>query len=423
MHNPQINHRPSRTSDLRPLIAVFPIFFLLFSALCILLMTRPALSDQTQLTASLDLKGQYNDNIFFDTQNEKSDYLGVITPGLQFTNKTERLDARLSAALPVYTHSDYDELNAIDQNLSGKLSYLLTTRLSTSLNAGYVKDSQPDREIEETGLVIGNVTRHRYSAGLSGQYAVSDISSLGLSYSFSKENYDSRAYTDMESHSVSLLFARDMSRMFPNTRARVSLGYNRFDFSDSSVDNYTFMVGAEKRITELYTLSADVGGRYTSSDFEVLQLRPVSPGLFRIVRGEESDDTTGLVGRAALTYQGEQTTGSLTFFRDISASGGREGAVQRTSLVFDIGRRFTYELWGHLSAGYYLNSSDRNEYALQDIDEETWRISPWARYNFTQDLSLRAAYSFTRIKYRNSDTDANRNLVSLSLVYRHDLLD
>jgi len=88
-----------------------------------------------------------------------------------------------------------------------------------------------------------------------------------------------------------------------------------------------------------------------------------------------------------------------------------------------VGRRFTYELWGHLSAGYYLNTSDRTQYALQDIDEETWRINPWAQYNLTNDFSLRASYSYTRVNYKTSDTDANRNLVSLSLVYRYHLLD
>ena len=160
MHKPEIIHRSF--SDRRPLpsdLYTYTSLVLLLFALCAFMIPRPALADQTELTPSVNLKGQYNDNIFFDRRDEKSDYLAVITPGLEFMDKTERLDARLSAALPIYTYADYDELNSIDQNLKGSLRYLLTTRLSTSLNAGYIKDSQPDREITETGLVLGSVTR------------------------------------------------------------------------------------------------------------------------------------------------------------------------------------------------------------------------------------------------------------------------
>jgi len=398
------------------------LVLVLFS-FCVLLIPRTVPADQTQLTPSLAVRGEYNDNIFFSTRNDESDFLGVITPGLQFTDKTERLDARISGALPIYTYADYDELNSIDQKLNGNLSYLLTTRLSTSLNAGYIKDSQPDREIAETGLVLGSVIRRRYSAGLAGQYAVSDIASLGLTYAYLNDDYDSKAYTDIQSQNVSLTFAQNLSRIFANTTGKVSLGYNRFDFSDSNVDNYTLMVGAEYNVTELYTLSADVGGRYTRSNFQVLELQPVAPGLFLIGKNEETQDNIGVVGRAALSYHGEQTTGSVSFFRDIATSGGREGTVQRTALVFDVGKRFTYELWGHLSAGYYLNTSDRSQYALQDIDEETWRVNPWAQYNFSHDLSLKASYSYIRVNYKTNDTDANRNVVFLGLVYRYPLLD
>ncbi len=420
MHKPEMIHEGSRESRVERRASSFVLLLL---ALFAFLIPRPALADQTQLTPSIAFRGEYNDNIFFDRRNEKSDFLSVITPGLELTDKTERLDARLSGALPIYTYARYDEINSVDQNFNGNLRYRLTPLFTTSLNGRYVKDSQPDREIAETGLVLGNVMRHRYSAGLSGDYALSEISTVGISYHYASDDYESRAYTDMRSHNGALTYALDLSRTLPNTRGRVTMGYNRFEFSDSHVDNYTVMVGAEKKVTELYTLSADVGGRYTRSNFKVPGLQPVAPGLFRIVKNEETRDNTGVVGRAALSYQGEQTTGSISFFRDIAQSGGQEGTVQRTAFVFDVGKSFTYELWAHFSAGYYLNTSDKSQYALRNIDEKTWRVNPWIRYNLTQDLSLDASYAFTRVNYKTSDTSANRNLIFLNLVYRYPLFD
>jgi hypothetical protein len=163
--------------------------------------------------------------------------------------------------------------------------------------------------------------------------------------------------------------------------------------------------------------------RYTRREFEVLGLEAVAPGLFRLVPVEEKDSDLGVAGRASLSYQGEATRASLSFYRDVSTSGGRAGNVERTSFVFDVGKRFTYRLWGHFSAGCYLNDSKGRELALQEIDERTWRLNPYLRYEYTRDLSFEASYSYTKVDYRVDNTDAAGNLVFLRLVYHHPLLN
>jgi hypothetical protein len=390
-------------------------------ALWLLVPARPAFADERQLIPSIGVKEAYNDNIFFDVSDHQTDYVTTLLPALEFTDRTERLDARLRAEAPIFRYVHNDALDDVDQHYTGGLRYLLTERIGTSFRGGYSRTSQPDRDILETGLVIGNVIRHRYFGGFSSDYALSEISTVGISYDYLDDDYQNPGYTDMQSHNAALTFARDLSQALANTRIRAILGYTRYDFSDSSVDNYSGMVGFVKRLTEIYSLSADVGVRYTRSEFEVSQLEPVSPGLFRIVTQTETSGKWGPAARAALSYNGEYTSASFSFFEDISTSGGNAGTVQRTSFVFDVGRRFTYDLWAHLSAGYYLNTSDGTQYALQDIDEETWRVNPWVRYNLSRDLSLDASYSYTRVNYKTNDTDADRNLVFLRLVYRYPL--
>jgi hypothetical protein len=404
--------------DLHPVISVVSGFragrsciarrlLLCLSVLWLSLGPQLSLAGEFQLTPSLSLREEYNDNIFFDTQNAESDFITRITPGLELTDKTERLDARVRAELPIFWYAHDTELDDVDQHYSGNLVYLLTDRLSTSLNAGYSRTSQPDRDILETGLVIGTAIRHQYYGGVSGEYSLSEISKVGLAYDYLSDVYLGPGYTDVQSHNAYLVFARDLSKTIVNTQGRFTLGFSLFDFSGSRVENYTAMVGAVRKVTELYSLSADVGGRYTLS----------------ALLNEGSEGSTGVVGRAALSYNGEKTTGSLTFFQDIALSGGQDGVVQRTALVFDVGKRFTYDMWGHLTAGWYLNSSEGTELAFQNIDEETWLISPWIRYNFTRNLSLDASYSFTRVKYKTNATEANRNLVFLRLVYRYPLFE
>jgi predicted porin len=395
-------------------LAAALIFVLVLSPFC-------ALGDETKLTPSIEAKQAYNDNVFFDSRREykQEDFISTLTPGLELTNKSERMDARLKASLPLVYYADLKELNSVDHNYSGSLSYRLTQRLSASLNGGFIRDSQPDRDIDETGLVLGDTRRDRSNAGVSVGYMLNEITSASLSYAYENQRYEDPGYTDIESHSGFFSITRDLERLIPRTVGRLSLGATFYDFSNSTVSNYSAMMGASHRITELFSISADLGIRYTCSEFEVTELVPVLPPyIYQIKKTEREEEDTGLVGRASVNYQDEYNRAALTFYRDIATSTGRSGTTERTSLVVDIGRRFLYELWGHISAGWYLNDSKNKDYSLSEINEETWRVSPYARYNFTRDLGIEVSYTYTKVDYRTSDASAERSLVFLRLVYQ-----
>jgi len=148
----------------------------------------------------------------------------------------------------------------------------------------------------------------------------------------------------------------------------------------------------------------------------------VAPGLFRIVSGKLKDEDVGGVGRAALSYRDESLRASLSAYQDIATSGGSAGLVQRTAFIFDVGKRFTYKLWGHFASSYYLNTSKGRELSLQEIDEETWFITPYLRYEYSRDLRFDLSYSFSIINDRIDHTDAERNLFFFRVVYFHPLL-
>jgi hypothetical protein len=390
---------------------------------CVALSFRDAPAAETRVTPSIAVQGRYDDNIFFESTDTREDYILTVTPGLTLSQATEQLNAGLRLSFPIIRYNRYDELDATDQTYAGNLGYYWSPRFSSSLTARYDVDSQPGRDIIETGLVIGDTTRRRLSAGLSGEYLLSEATSAGLGYTYSEEKYKSDRFTDIESHNLYLTVTRDMQKILSNTHARVTLAAGRYEFTGSTVDNYSAMVGAVRRLTELYSLSADIGARYTRSEFETQTVQLVGPDTFRVVTARATDDSVGTVGRAALTYQGEATRASLSFFRDIATSGGRAGTVERTAVVLDLGKRFTYKLWGHFSAGYYLNESKGRQLALQDIDQETWRFSPYLRYYHTRHLTLDLSYSHATIDNRVADTRADRNLVLLRVSYAHPLLD
>jgi hypothetical protein len=397
--------------------------------LLLVLSFQTALADETQVTPSIAAQGQYNDNIFFDSTDELSDYLLRVTPGIALTNRTERLDSNLRLAFPINRYADLDELDAVDQQYSGGLRYRWSPRLATSLQAGYIRDSQPARDLLETGLVFGTGTRSRINAGLSGEYAVSELTTAGLFYAYANENFKDPGYTESNTNTLSLIFTRNMEKTFANTYGRLTLSGGRYEFTPSgfdyprnNVDNYAIMVGAVHSLTELYSISADIGVRYTRREFEVPRLEAVAPGLFRLVAGKLKDEDVGGVGRFALSYRDESLRASLSAYQDVATSGGTAGLVQRTTVALDVGKRFTYKLWGHFAASYYLNSSKGRELSAQEIDEETWFITPYLRYEYSRDLRFEASYSYGKTHDRIDHTDASRNLVFFTVVYSYPLL-
>lgn len=396
----------------------------------VVLSFQGALADETQVTPSIAVEGQYNDNIFFDRTNELADDLFIITPGIALTGRTERLDSDLRLAFPIYRYADLDELNAVDQAYSGSLRYRWSPRTVTSLQAGYIRDSQPDRDVLVTGLVLGTSIRSRISAGFSGEYFVSELTTAALSYAYSDEKFKDPGYTDSDSQTLDLVLTRNMEKIFANTQGRLTFGGSRykltpstFDYPQTNVKNSEVMVGAVRRLTDLYSISADIGVRYTRREFDLPRLEAVAPGLFRIVTGKVKDENTGGVGRAALSYRDESLTASLSAYQDLATSGGYAGLVQRTAFGFDVGKRFTYKLWGHFAAGYYLNTSKGRELSVREIDEETWYINPYLRYEYSRDLRFEASYSFGKINYLLDNTNAERNLVFLRVVYFHPLMN
>jgi Putative MetA-pathway of phenol degradation/Putative beta-barrel porin 2 len=390
--------------------------------LVLLLLIAPlsAVADEFKLTPSIAVREDYNDNIFFVTQGEQRDFITVAAPALTLSNRSETTDLNLRAALAAYNYARYSSLNTVDPTLQGSIQRRLTPRLAMSANAGYLRNSNPDQYLEETGLLLNSVTRERFQGGFSSEYILSEKTTTALSYNFGRERYDSNTYADLESHSIQLSAIHDLDARFSRTKGRMNLGYDNYRYSTGAlVNNYSATVGFIRNITETVSLLLDAGGRYTVTDFD--QYRNVAPPPFPpvLVKEEETSSGWGWVGQATLAYKGEKGTANLSFGNNVFPSSGRTESTERMSLAADMRYRLTYEWSVAVNGAYYRNKSDQGQFSTVEINEHTWLISPSMRYEFTKDLYLDASYSFNRVDYRQSDTDAARNIVMLKLTWQY----
>ena len=375
-----------------------------------------------RLVPSAAVKEEYNDNLFFASSGEQDSYVTTLSPGLALTSRTERLDLSLSGGVHWIFYSDLSELDDEDYISQGKFAFRVTPRFRVSGGAAYRRDTRPDRFIETTGLAVTNRSdRQEYSGGMG--FTLTDRTEADFSYRYEKVDYEDRTDVDSESHSASLTLVHDLERLLPLTKGRMVFGFARTRFVGLLVENYTATLGFLREVSELWSVLVDVGGRYTRAEFDVLRTVLVPPATILFVPDTEGKDEFGWVANVSMMYQGEKNRGNLTFSRDVLAASGRTGASERSAVVLDVGRRFTYELSGAVTAGYYRNRSDAGEFSTGEIDEETVRVRPSLRYAFTRNVSLEAAYQYTRIDSGEPKTRADQNLAYLQFAVQLPLFE
>lgn len=397
------------------------LFFLLPAALGV---ATSAVADERKVIPSIAMQQEYNDNLYFSSHTKDGDFISTVSPALEVMNNTERLQSGIKIQLDSSYYHDNPDLNSIDQDYSGTLRYGVSPTANLFTSAGYRRDSRVDRDFTQTGFVLGAVNRDRYNYRLGGDYALSEAMGMQATYSFDSDYYEDSAYSDYKSHDISFLFSRDLSAVISRTVARMKLGMTRFNMQGSQVTNYSGTIGAERSLDERFSFFADLGLRYTQSEFDSFQMLPTGvPGFFLIAPHEEQAEGWGPSGQAGVTYNGELDNAKLVLSHGVTAASGRSGTVQRTALQCNVGRKLSETSRVAFFAGYFVNKSTQDEMAALAIDENSLCIQPKMLYALSDQVAVEASYSYALVHNKVADTDASRNLVLLRLVFQYPLFE
>lgn len=337
----------------------------------------------------LSAREEYNSNLFLTRTGREESWITALSPGVDAKARTERVDAGISANLNWLRYGSESDLDATDYAAGGRFRYRLLPRLRVAGTGGYRRESRPDRHFEEAGLVDKSRDT-RLDAALGTDWAMTEKSAVALSYAFERLDYPSQPQNDSTNNTVVAALAHDLAQSFALTKARVAGGYNHGAYPGMTINNYILTVGASRAVRELWSVAANVGGRYTRSEFD-------APG------GRIRETSTGWVADASVLYKGELTRGTLTFSHDVAPAYGSVGAVLRTSAVFSVGRQFLERLSGTLSGGYYLNKSKAGQFSTQPIDERSARLQPVLRWEMEKYLALEGSYQVSWVDYRLRD--------------------
>lgn len=361
-----------------------------------------------QVTPSVSLREEYNDNILFVANETKEDFITTTVPRVELIEKTERITAQLSSALEVIDYLVNSDLRAIDHAQKGSVDYAITPLLNVFSKLDFKQDSRPDRDLQTSGLLLNSSKRELFNGSAGTQYILTEKLSSLVNMSFWNNHFEDPTLVDSKVYGVNGGFAYNLGTYLPQTTGRMILAHNRFEYPIDTVKNYSVSVGMSHDLTETYKVSLDVGPRYSRSSFA----------------GGVSDDS-GVGGAFAVDYTGETTTVNMTLSRDEQGVSGRAGTAERSSLAFSVGRKFFDELRCSLELEYHNNKSQAS-LARLNVDEDTFSVVPRIQYMFTKDISLDGDYRYTHFIDRavsSGDETRERNLVYVRLNYQHPLFD
>lgn len=134
------------------------------------------------LHVGLRLKAQHNNNIYSKPRDEKSDYIGVASPGIVLGVQTQRNKLELGYSPDVYRYKEYDDENYVSQ--TAKASYTLKSLAGLTLKANYKyftskdprpEQSTPSRKLNQTHTSDVSVKYDFPASKLSAEVFVNDF--------------------------------------------------------------------------------------------------------------------------------------------------------------------------------------------------------------------------------------------------------
>ncbi|PID40797.1 MAG: hypothetical protein CR984_01350 [Proteobacteria bacterium] len=385
----------------------------------------PACSDEFNVTPSIAVRGEYNDNVFFSVNDAEDDTITTVTAGLKMSDRTEILDWMLKAEASPFFYADHDDLGDVDQDYQGRIGYQATQRLSLNADAGFRVDNRPDRDIEETGLVADSEKRFSINGNVGMGYALSEIHRVSVSYAYGENDWhdDDSGHIDYQGHSVTLGTTYAIDRWLRESSLGISVGYNQYDYDAADIKSGYGSVGLTSMLNEIFQIQVVGGVRYTETQYEALTPVLVPPGVLVLQQKEEKTDGWGGVGSLGLDYLGERTRCRLSLSHDLRPASGTRGPSNLTRAVFNMNHKLHRRLTVGLYSSYFINSADADEFYAQSIDEENFNIRPRVRWEFLDHFTLEAAYTYRHLTDNKGDTRTERQVVSLQLAFGYPLWD
>ncbi|MEQ8857263.1 MAG: hypothetical protein RIC56_01325 [Pseudomonadales bacterium] len=362
---------------------------------------------------------RHDDNVRMSPTDEEDGLVNTLTGQLTLRQVTERADF---AAIVGATYLDYSGVDLDDEDieflqvrgiwegervrygLRGSVRRDVLLRTADTLDdftggAGdedFVVDddtSIPPDDVD-VGSVETQIRRIRTDVSPRVDFELGARTGLGLAYRYYANEYDEEPGVDVqdgEQHEVGVELARNLSEISTfRLRARAA----RFDPEvDETVDSYEIVAGLDRRFSDRFFGSIEVGGRRAETDQEtdngfVVRLR----GIQSLERGRLAASLERSLVPSTSGDMVERDTARLQFYRSVS---------DRVAISVE-------------SRAYRISEST----GVGGGDRDYVEIEPRIERALSPSWSLGLSYRYRWVDRENEVDSASSNAVSLFLSFR-----
>lgn len=366
---------------------VLMIFLLLFFPV------KTVMAYEYTLGVSLSLSEEYNDNIFLERSDRKSDFITYLSPGLDFSLKSINSELRLGYSPAFSYYSSHNELNSAAHRFTANGIFTLSERLSFTLTDTFVKSSElrDIRTVPDLGPITGRIERTLHTVGGSISYSLRDNLSYTLGASYSDADYKEPGISEVKTYSGNMgLNYRRSER----TTLSANVRYVKYDYnlnSDATGQDYT--LGVTYRLTPTLTVRATAGATNTKIE-------------------DTGGSDTGFVGGVDFTKTFEKGEAALSYRQSVIAGVENGGPLRTQTASLSLRRPITNKLNASVSASYNKFKSVR----ISNVDTDEISFGTDLTYNLRPWAGLALSYSYVNSDDKLIDTrDYYNHIIFLTL--------
>lgn len=365
------------------------------------------LAAEWSVVPSLGMKGQYDSNLLLTPFPHQATYGYWISPGAEFSGKTERLEVSGKTAL------DFVDYYGGQTNRFTNIYLPLSSRYRTekdewSFTGGFTRDNTLMGELRTTGVVLQFTQRNLWTANPTWTRNLTEKLAFQGDFQFSDATYENGLQLGLVDYQVFGGSAGLLYHVTERDDIQLSGTYTNFHTTNAPLGLRASFPGAMLSVTHSFTetlkATAYGGPRFISSTTQV-------GGA-----GHTNRDTVWVYG-AGFTQQFERASLQFTLARDIFPSGfGLLIQTDRVGLLasYNLSETVTasFDISGYIVSGATSLASGGvipNSRLFYSTPKIVWKFSEW--------WNLEASYTYRQSNIDGFSNAAVSNVTMLMLTY------
>lgn len=364
---------------------------------------------RAQLATGLKYAGEYNDNIFRDADNEKSDYIHIVTPSLKLvypgTNPGNYVQAKYNVDIARY--DDYSDTDYEDHRLFGGFGYRSPAGIYLMADDAYQHTADPYGS--ENTYNDGVQTKRWNNTGtLTGGYDFASTYTVEAYARHFVERYDKKVdkYQDRTRITVGGMALYRFNKM--QFLGELRWADVKFDEQDDDIDGWDDNNSQDHTMTEaLLGIRFQPGGKLVGN--AKIGYQTVSFENKKDKNGNKYNEDPNVIGEVDLSYFLSEQTSFKVFagrYRNTSVTAGNADDVSSSYMYTYGGIGVTQKIMTKLSLNIEYERNVEDYLDVKSGNDDKFLTSNTLRGGVDYDINDLLNAGLT-LSYKDKDSDSS----------------